>query len=147
MFFRRASVLSVLLLWCVGCAPVKHEPVIVPIALLTRIDVRYPPLAIRERHQGTVILLTLVNEKGMPAQILIQRSSGFRELDRAAVAAAKQWVYRPETADGVPRKSYARTPINFFLPDMPPVASPQPNQGSAFTPGAVPPPPPPPPQQ
>jgi TonB family protein len=143
MIFRRASVLSAILLWCAGCVPVKHEPVVVPTALLTRIDVRYPPQAVRERHQGTVILLTLVDEKGMPAQILVQRSSGFRELDRAAIGAAKQWVYRPETADGVPRQSYARTPINFFLPGLPPVASPQPNQGPAVRPGVVPPPPPP----
>lgn len=137
MFFHRTNVLPAVLLLCVGCAPVKHVPVVVPAALVTRTALSYPPLAIREHHQGTVVLLMLVGTKGTPLTTWVSKSSGFRELDRAAIQGTQHWIYRPETIDGMPTESYVRTPVNFFLNGLKPTVSPQPNRAPSPTFGRV----------
>lgn len=67
------------------------------------------------RHQGTVVLLVLVGTNGDVLQVKVDKSSGHRELDRAAVKAAKSWRFNPGTKDGVPYKGWARVPVTFNL--------------------------------
>ena len=131
-FFTAAS-----MTWLIGCAPpVKHVPLIVRATPISLTQPRYPPQAVRERHQGTVIVLVTVDAHGFPADIQIAQSSGFQELDRAAVAGISQWVYKPETADGVPRVSTVKVPINFDLVSFTPqtVGSAHPQSDSASPP-------------
>lgn len=112
MFFRRVGILGMLLLGA-GCAPVKHDPVIVPLVIVSRPPPHFPLQAIREAHEGTVIVLILVGVKGTPLNAWIEKSSGYRELDRAAIASARHWTFKPRTIDGVPTESYARVPVTF----------------------------------
>jgi len=67
------------------------------------------------RHQGTVVLLVLVGADGSVLQVKVDKSSGHRELDRAAVKAAKGWRFNPGTHNGQPSKGWARVPVTFNL--------------------------------
>lgn len=76
---------------------------------------RYPPQAIRQRHEGTVILLVLVATDGTPKQVKVEQSSGYRELDRAAIQAAERWRFNPGNRNGIPYEGWARVPVSFTL--------------------------------
>jgi periplasmic protein TonB len=95
-------------------APANRIPGLVALKA-ARTPVSYPPEAIRKRHEGSVELLILVDVNGKPLDIKISKSSGFPELDAAAMQAAPQWTFVPENAGGVRRQGYARVPINFSL--------------------------------
>ena len=45
---------------------------------------RYPRQSLRDGHAGTVTLRVRVDEYGQPQEVVIERSSGHHELDRAA---------------------------------------------------------------
>jgi protein TonB len=75
----------------------------------------YPPLSKRMREEGKVMLRILVNEKGRPERIEIQKSSGFPRLDDAATQAALAAVFKPYMEDGRPVSVYAIVPINFSI--------------------------------
>jgi TonB family protein len=114
--FRRAIVVvlvTLLLLLSAGCAPVKHVPVVVPAKVIAMKSPHYPIQAIEQAHEGTVVLLILVGANGQPLDVKIAQSAGYRELDKAAIAAATTWTYSPETVDGVPKDSYIKQPMNF----------------------------------
>ena len=79
---------------------------------------RYPPIAIREHHSGKVILKVLIGLDGSPKEITVEKSSGYRELDQAAIAAAKTWIFNPGTRNGKPYEGYALVPIDFNLNEL-----------------------------
>lgn len=76
---------------------------------------KYPAQAIRQRQEGTVTLKVLVGVGGDPLQIQVMGSSGYRSLDQAAIAAARQWKFNPATRNGVPRQGWVIIPIEFSL--------------------------------
>jgi TonB family protein len=112
MLLRRTALLGMLVLGA-GCAPVKHDPVKVPAGIVFRTKPHFPAQAIRQAHEGTVVVLVLVGVNGMPLNVTIEKSSRYRELDRAAIAAVREWRYKPETIDGVPVEGYLRVPLNY----------------------------------
>lgn len=67
------------------------------------------------RHQGVVVLLVEVGTDGHAIEVKVDKSSGYRELDRAAVRAAKGWLFNPSTKDGKPIVGWARISVNFTL--------------------------------
>jgi protein TonB len=81
----------------------------------SRMQPRYPPQAIRQRHEGTVTLLILVAVDGSVKDIKVDVSSGYRELDRAAMDAARHWRFNPTIRNGQKVEGYARVPVNFNL--------------------------------
>jgi len=112
MLLRRTVILGMLLLGA-GCAPVKHDPVRVPVGIVFRTKPQFPVQAIRQAHEGIVVVLVLVGVDGMPLKVMIEKSSGWRELDSAAIATMRDWRFTPETIDGVPTEAYARVPLNY----------------------------------
>lgn len=83
------------------------EPIVMP-------KPAYPPLAARQRQGGTVILSVLVDENGVVRDVKVLR--GIKPdlgLDAAAVAAVKNWRYKPATKDGVKVKTWFTQPIPF----------------------------------
>jgi periplasmic protein TonB len=80
-----------------------------------RTRVPYPRDAARQRQQGTVILRVLVGIDGVPRNVEIERSSGFRSLDDAARAAVRRWTFQPGTRGGIATPLWARVPISFRL--------------------------------
>lgn len=75
----------------------------------------YPPLSRRSGEEGKVLLRILINEKGRPEKVEIQRSSGFDRLDEAARQSALRAVFKPHMEDGRPVAVYTTVPIDFQL--------------------------------
>jgi periplasmic protein TonB len=82
---------------------------------IQRPEPHYPPSSKRMGEEGKVTLRILVNEKGRPEKVEIQKSSGFSRLDDAAKQAAMSAVFKPYMEDGRPVSVYAIVPINFSI--------------------------------
>lgn len=78
---------------------------------------RYPGFDGMYGIQGTVVLLVLVMPSGQVVDIKVEKSAGHRELDRAAIDAARQWHFIPERKNGMAVAGYARIPVIFSTPD------------------------------
>ncbi|MEO7936824.1 MAG: energy transducer TonB [Dokdonella sp.] len=77
------------------------------------IEPRYPMESRRRGEQGTVLLRVLVGRDGLPIDIDIARSSGYRALDRAAREAVLRWRFRPVQINGVNVEARGMVPIKF----------------------------------
>jgi TonB family protein len=78
---------------------------------------RYPPIAERQRVEGTVELNILVDEKGNVVEtMLVTPAGGKSGLNEAAVDNVKRRRYRPATKDGVPVKVWYPVSVRFVLP-------------------------------
>lgn len=75
----------------------------------------YPQMSKRMGEQGKVVLLVLVNEKGMPDQVKVQTSSGSSRLDEAGRQAALRALFKPHVEDGHPVAVYVIVPLTFQL--------------------------------
>ena len=78
----------------------------------------YPIGARRRGEEGTVILDVNVDADGRAERVTLVSSSGFPELDRAAVRAAEQARFKPATRDRQPFASAARLTLIFRLRDL-----------------------------
>lgn len=75
----------------------------------------YPPSALRRGEQGNVMLRVDVSAAGMPTDVDLAQSSGYRSLDTAALAAVRQWRFNPATQAGTPVAAIAKVPVQFRL--------------------------------
>ena len=99
-------------------APVAREPVRVggdlkAPALVERVEPEYPPLAVRARVQGVVILEALVDRQGRVENVRVLRSIPL--LDNAAIAAVRQWRYSPLLLNGQPERFVLTVTLSFGL--------------------------------
>jgi protein TonB len=89
--------------------------VISEVAYLQPPSPRYPSESRRSREQGLVSLRVLIDEKGHPREVRIERSSGHRRLDEAAREAVSRAVFRPYVEGGVALPAIVIIPIEFAL--------------------------------
>jgi protein TonB len=82
-------------------------------ALLRRVDPVYPELARDARVQGVVILEARVDTRGRVASVKVLRGQPL--LDDPAVAAVRQWRYRPLLLNGEPTEFILTVTVNFRL--------------------------------
>ena len=82
--------------------------------LLYSPDPEYSKEARKAHLQGTVVLWLIVDEKGLPQNIKVQRSVGMG-LDEEAVKAVQRWRFRPSTKDGHPVRVMINVEVNFRL--------------------------------
>jgi protein TonB len=75
----------------------------------------YPAASRRFGESGRVFVRVLIDERGLPRQLQLQRSSGFERLDDAALAAIRAARFRPYTEDGRALVVWAVIPIHFEL--------------------------------
>ena len=75
----------------------------------------YPNLSRRLGESGTVVLRILINEKGLPEQILVHKSTGYRNLDEAGRQAAQRALFKPMIENGKPVPVYVLVPLTFQL--------------------------------
>jgi periplasmic protein TonB len=91
--------------------PAKPRP---PVRLPAVVDARacdkpaYPPASLRANETGTVRLGFLIDVDGKVLEGRIERSSGHRRLDNAALNALGLCRFRPATVDGRPERTWAR---------------------------------------
>jgi len=62
----------------------------------------YPKLAEESKQDGTVKVAVDVSETGTIDNVRVSQSSGYPELDRAAMRAARAWSFEPALIKGVP---------------------------------------------
>jgi TonB family protein len=78
---------------------------------------QYPPIALRQRVEGTVEVSALVDEKGTVTDVQVRTPAGGRTgLNEAAMDAVKKYRFRPATKDGVPVKVWYPVKVAFILP-------------------------------
>ena len=75
----------------------------------------YPPISRRLGEQGQVTLRAFIEASGKASRVEVLQSSGFDRLDRAALAAAKDWRYLPGTRAGQPEGMWFNLPVVFEL--------------------------------
>jgi len=75
----------------------------------------YPALARRLGEEGTVVLQVRVSANGLVDSVSIRRTSGYPELDRAALSAVRQWTFTPASRAGRPVAGWVLVPILFSL--------------------------------
>ncbi len=91
---------------------VPLEEVDEPPKIATLVKPTYPPLALKARIGGIVVLRVLVSEKGLPLDVQIARKAP-AGLDTAAVAAVRRWTFTPPRKGGVPVRTWMTVPIPF----------------------------------
>ena len=75
----------------------------------------YPRIAKKEGWEGTVTLLVVVDVKGKPAEITVDKSSGYKVLDNAAIHAVRKWIFSPAKDGNIPIRSSVKLPVHFSL--------------------------------
>lgn len=77
----------------------------------------YPRIALINRQQGTVVVRLLVLTSGEVGDVNIVKSSGYPQLDAAALIATGYWHYLPAIRDGRAVSSEIDVAIRFRLDD------------------------------
>jgi TonB family protein len=82
--------------------------------LLKKVEPEYADSARKEKLQGTTLLAVTIGTDGIPSDIRVSRSLQ-QDLDANAIAAVRQWRFRPAIREGAPVATNAQIEINFKL--------------------------------
>ncbi len=100
-------------------APVIVEAIIIPPKFnadyLDNPKPGYPTMSKRLGEQGKVLLRVLVNSKGFPDKVEIDKSSGFARLDNAALQAVERWKFVPARQGAQAVVASVIVPVSFIL--------------------------------
>ena len=75
----------------------------------------YPEYARTQGWEGSVLLKVFVNTDGTVGQIVVDRSSGHKILDGAALKTVKTWQFLPARMGKLSFSSWIKIPIRFRL--------------------------------
>jgi protein TonB len=89
---------------------VYYEDEPVPV---TQVTPKYPEFARDAQIQGRVVLHVLVGKDGRVKNVKVIRS--VKGLDEAAVAAIKQWVFKPALSNNKPVAVWVEVPMDFHF--------------------------------
>lgn len=78
-------------------------------------SLEYPVASRRARESGRVVLRFFIDDKGLPRNVQVNRSSGFARLDEAAVSAIQRALFRPYSENGQAIGVWALIPLDFDL--------------------------------
>ncbi|MCL2725669.1 MAG: TonB-dependent receptor [Polyangiaceae bacterium] len=92
---------------------------VTPPSVVTHVDAEYPRSALATRRHADVVLALTVDVDGHVSKIDVIES-GSKELDEAAIVAARQWTFVPAMRAGKPVASRIRVPFHFAPPAPPP---------------------------
>lgn len=100
----------------VSSQPAEETPPSFNAAYLSNPRPAYPNMSRRLGEEGRVLLRVLVGVDGRPLQVVINESSGFSRLDRAAQEAVSlQWRFVAAKRSGAPIEGWVIVPITFKL--------------------------------
>jgi protein TonB len=72
------------------------------------------PLAVRAKPAGVVSTLRVL-ENGKVGQVMIEKTAGHPDLDRAAAEAVKKWLFEPARRGKEPVSVWVLLPVQFQL--------------------------------
>ena len=100
-----------------GEAPPRHEPKVIAAVIDSANCAKpaYPAAALRNGDEGTVTLAFLIGKDGRVASAKVEKTSGFRDLDRAALHGLSLCAFKPGTVDGAAQESWARMQYSWSL--------------------------------
>lgn len=75
----------------------------------------YPLVARKRGYQGRVVLRVYVTTAGKCGEVKLVKTSGYKALDNAALAAVREWRFMPAHQGGEIKASWVEIPINFRL--------------------------------
>jgi TonB family protein len=93
---------------------VELPPEVVEGSLLHRVEPEYPEEARQQRIQGAVVLEVRIGRDGAIQEVKLV--SGQPLLANAAIAAVKQWQFKPRMQNGQPVEMQTRVTLNFRMP-------------------------------
>ena len=95
------------------------EPAVTPpignAAYLNNPPPRYPQSAQEEGWEGRTVLRVHVDASGHPIGVQLHASSGHEVLDKAALAAVRQWTFVPAMRGATPIDGWVDVPLDFRL--------------------------------
>lgn len=108
---------SVVSAWFVvaSLAACAHATVDTTAPSIIHAPIAYPPSALSAGEEGTVLVATEVDINGRAVGAKISRSSGYPDLDAAALRSIAGWSFSPGTTDGKPMAQQVVVPIHFEL--------------------------------
>ena len=68
----------------------------------------YPKASLMNEEQGTVSMSFLVNADGSVAESKLDKTSGFKNLDKAAMKSISACKFKPGTKDGAPAQTWTK---------------------------------------
>ena len=68
----------------------------------------YPKASLMNEEEGSVTLAFLVSTDGSVVDSKIEKTSGFKTLDKAAVKGLSACKFKPGTKDGAPAQTWAK---------------------------------------
>ena len=86
-----------------------------PPQLIRFVQPKYPDLARQAQLEGTVLLRVLVDEDGKVLSVSVIQSDVTKAMERAAMEAAKKFLFKPAKQRTVPVKAHMAIPIRFKL--------------------------------
>lgn len=84
--------------------------------LVKRADPMYPKSALKAGIEGTVYVKALVDTEGKVARVEVVKSDA-KELDSAAIDAAKKFTFKAAVSSGKPVEAWVTIPFKFKLSD------------------------------
>jgi protein TonB len=83
-----------------GEVPASFDP--------SKCKVEYPKASLMNEEQGTTSMSFLVNADGSVADSKLEKSSGFKNLDKAAMKGLAACKFKPGSKDGAPAQTWTR---------------------------------------
>ena len=74
----------------------------------SKCKVDYPKASLMNEEQGTTSMSFLVNADGSVADSKLEKSSGFKGLDKAALKGLAACKFKPGTKDGAPAQTWTK---------------------------------------
>jgi TonB family protein len=93
--------------------PLKLSEGVLQAQLISRVEPRYPQLAVQTRQSGTVVLHAIVSRDGRINALEVVSGSPF--FVQAALDAVRQWRYRPTMLNGEPVEVETTITVQFIL--------------------------------
>lgn len=75
----------------------------------------YPKAALMNEEQGVVSMMFLVSAEGRVLESKLDKTSGFKSLDKAAITAISACKFKPGSKDGKPDSTWTRVEYNWTL--------------------------------
>ena len=100
---RYAAVLGALLLSATAFAaevPASFDP--------SKCKAEYPKASLMNEEQGTTSMSFLINPDGSVAESKLEKTSGFKNLDKAALKSLTACKFKPGTKDGAAAQTWTK---------------------------------------
>ena len=75
----------------------------------------YPKAALMNEEQGVVSMAFLVSADGKVLESKLEKTSGFKSLDKAALSAITACKFKPGSKDGKPDSTWTKVEYNWTL--------------------------------